>query len=59
MSNIIRIKFGESLPCQYQDELRYRMEMGVWKAQMRQAEEDGNWDLIYKLEDSYETAGLP
>lgn len=56
---VIRIKFGESLSCPFQDELRYRMEMGIWRTKMRQAKENGDWDKMDQLDKDYELVGLP
>lgn len=46
MTNIIQIKFGQDLPTEKQNELRYRMELARWKEEWRIAESTGDWTTM-------------
>lgn len=56
---VIRIRFGEDLPTQAQNKLRYAMEMGLWRKRWREAKEANDYATMDYLDREYERVGLP
>lgn len=65
MGRVILIEFSTDLPTAAQNELRYRMEMAAWKADLRAAKPDPDdpetwdWNEIERLDRAYNYVGLP
>lgn len=57
--NVINIRFHEDLPTKKQNELRYRMELKVWKDKMKAAEAREDYEEMDRLAVEYEMVGLP
>jgi hypothetical protein len=57
--NVIRIKLSHDLPTRAQNELRHRIELGIWRAQWREAEAEKDYARLDRLHFEYERVGLP
>lgn len=57
--SVIRIHLHEDLPTTLQNKLRYRIELGLWRKQWREAEAAKDYDRMDRLQIDYERVGLP
>jgi hypothetical protein len=56
---VIDIRLSEDLPTRKQNELRYRIELGRWRREWREAESAGDYAQMDRLNADYERVGLP
>ncbi len=56
---IIEIKLHEDLPTKAQNKLRYAIELGLWQVEWREAEATQDYDRMDRLNQSYNSVGLP
>jgi len=59
MEMIIQIRLHEDLPTNAQNALRYAIELGIWRAKWRQAEDEKDYYTMDRLQEDYERVGLP
>jgi hypothetical protein len=57
--SVIEIRLHESLPTNKQNELRYRLELADWRAKLRKAQEEGDYERMDELDREFELLGLP
>lgn len=53
MSNVIEIKLHEDLGSALKNKLRYKIELGIWKAKYRKAKAENDYDMLDVLDRSY------
>lgn len=67
MGSVIHIALHEDLPTKAQNQMRYRIEMGIWQTERRRLkalananpDDEAVWHAIDQHDRSYEMVGLP
>lgn len=59
MGEVVFIHPSRDLSTQAQNRLRCAMELGVWRADWRRAEQSEDHDAMDRLQIDYERVGLP